>query len=35
MQDQFLTLKKAKNKAIGEADQQHDAVIDLRYFYPC
>jgi len=35
MQDQFLTLKKSKNRAIGEADQQEDLVIDLRDFYHC
>lgn len=34
MQEQFLTLKKSKNRAICEADQQEDAVIDLRDFYP-
>lgn len=34
MHDQFLTLKKSKNQAIGEADKQENAVIDLRDFYP-
>ena len=34
MQDQFLTLKKSKNQALGEADKQQDTVIDVRDFYP-
>lgn len=34
MHDQFLTLKKSKNQAIGEADRQEDTVIDVRDFYP-
>lgn len=34
MHDQFLTLKKSKNQAIGQADRQEDAVIDVRDFYP-
>lgn len=33
MQDQFLTLKKSKNQALGEADKQNDTIIDLRDFY--
>lgn len=35
MHDQFLTLKKSKNQAIGQADKQEDTVIDMRDFYPC
>jgi hypothetical protein len=35
MEDQFLNLKKCKNKALGEADQQTDALLDLRTFYEC
>lgn len=35
MYDQFITLKKSKNRAIGQSDQQEDVTIDLRYFYPC
>jgi hypothetical protein len=35
MQDQFLTLKKSKNRAIGESDKQEDAIIDMRGFYHC
>jgi hypothetical protein len=35
MQDQFLTLKKSKNRAIGESDKQEDAIIDMRCFYQC
>ncbi len=30
MHDQFLTLKKEKNTALGEADAQQDSIIDLR-----
>lgn len=33
MEDQFLNLKKCKNKALGEADQQLDVLIDPRVFY--
>ena len=33
MHDQFLTLKKSKNQAIGEADKQQDTIIDVRDFY--
>jgi hypothetical protein len=33
MEDQFLNLKKCKNKLLGEADQQTDRLIDLRVFY--
>lgn len=35
MQDQFLNLKKCKNKALGEADTQHDEILDPRIFYEC
>lgn len=35
MEDQFLNLKKCKNKALGEADQQEDAILDPRVFYEC
>lgn len=34
MQEQFLGLKKSKNRALGEADAQQDTTIDLRDFYP-
>lgn len=34
MEGQFLTMKKSKNKALCEADQQHDTVLDMRDFYP-
>lgn len=34
MYDQLLSLKKSRNAAIGEADQQQDTVIDVRDFYP-
>ena len=27
-------MKKAKNRALGEADQQEDTIIDVRNFYP-
>jgi hypothetical protein len=33
MHDQFLTLKKSKNQAIGEADKQQDTILDVRDFY--
>lgn len=33
MQDQFLNLKKCKNKALGEADQQVDGLLDPIVFY--
>lgn len=33
MEGQFLNLKKCKNKALGEADQQEDAILDPRVFY--
>ena len=33
MEDQFLNLKKCKNKALGEADQQIDELLDPRVFY--
>jgi hypothetical protein len=33
MEDQFLNLKKCKNKALGEADQQNDIILDPRIFY--
>ena len=35
MEDQFLNLKKCKNKALGEADQQTDVQLDVRTFYEC
>ena len=35
MEDQFLNLKKCKNKALGEADQQTDSNLDPRVFYEC
>lgn len=35
MHDQFLSLKKSRNQAIGETDQQQDEVIDVRDFYSC
>jgi hypothetical protein len=35
MEDQFLGLKKSKNRVLGEADQQHDGLLDIRYFYLC
>jgi hypothetical protein len=35
MEDQFLNLKKCKNKALGEADQQIDTILDPRVFYDC
>lgn len=35
MEDQFLNLKKCKNKALGEADQQSDLLLDPRLFYDC
>jgi hypothetical protein len=33
MEDQFLNLKKCKNKALGEADQQIDELLDPRVFF--
>jgi hypothetical protein len=33
MEDQFLNLKKCKNKALGEADQQIDVLLDPRVFF--
>lgn len=33
MEDQFLNLKKCKNKVLGEADQQIDVLLDPRIFY--
>jgi hypothetical protein len=33
MEDQYLGLKKSKNRALGEADQQHDGLLDVRNFY--
>ncbi|CAM5998982.1 unnamed protein product [Sphagnum balticum] len=33
MEDQFLNLKKCKNKALAEADQQTDSFLDPRTFY--
>lgn len=33
MEDQFLNLKKCKNKVLGEADQQIDILLDPRIFY--
>lgn len=30
MEEQFLTLKKTKNKALGEADMQEDELLDPR-----
>lgn len=35
MEDQFLNLKKCKNKALGEADTQQDIILDPRIFYEC
>lgn len=35
MEDQFLNLKKCKNKALGEADMQQDCLLDPRIFYEC
>ena len=35
MEDQFLNLKKCKNKALGEADMQVDSILDPRVFYEC
>ena len=34
MHDQFLGLKKLKNRVLGETDAQQDTIIDLRDFYP-
>ena len=33
MEDQFLALKKSKNKILVEADQQEDKLFDIRDFY--
>ena len=27
-------MKKSKNRTLGEADQQHDSLLDVRNFYP-
>jgi hypothetical protein len=35
MENQFLSLKKSKNKILGEADQQLDQLFDIRDFYNC
>jgi hypothetical protein len=35
MEDQFLGLKKSKNKILVEADQQEDQLFDVRDFYNC
>jgi len=35
MEDQFLALKKSKNKILVEADQQEDQPFDVRDFYNC
>lgn len=34
MENEFLTLKKAKNRALGEPDVQEDTIIDMRVFFP-
>jgi hypothetical protein len=34
MEDQFLGLKKSKNRTLAEADQQEDQLFDIRDFYP-
>lgn len=35
VEEQYLALKKSKNRTLGEADMQHDGLLDLRIFYPC
>ncbi len=35
MENQFLSLKKSKNRILGEADQQEDQIFDIRDFYNC
>jgi hypothetical protein len=35
MENQFLALKKSKNKILAEADQQEDQLFDIRDFYNC
>lgn len=34
MENEFLTLKKAKNRALGDPDVQEDTIIDMRVFFP-
>lgn len=33
MEDQFLNMKKCKIRALGEADQQSDTLLDIRIFF--
>jgi hypothetical protein len=33
VENQFLSLKKSKNRTLGEADQQEDQLFDIRDFY--
>lgn len=33
MENQFLTMKKCKNQALGEIDAQNDDLLDPRVFY--
>lgn len=35
MENQFLGLKKSKNRTLGEADQQEDRIFDVRDFFNC
>ena len=35
MENQFLGLKKSKNRTLAEADQQLDQIFDIRDFYNC
>lgn len=35
MENQYLSLKKSKNRIVGEADKQEDQLFDIRDFYNC
>lgn len=35
MDGQFLSLKKTKNRALADADQQIDELLDVREFFDC
>ena len=35
MDDQFLSLKKTKNRALADADHQIDELLDVREFFDC
>jgi hypothetical protein len=35
MENQYLSLKKSKNRILAEADQQEDQLFDIRDFYNC